>query len=240
MQDRIASTESGRAWRQDVTQGLLDIWPIVVATIPFGMVFGTVASAQGLSFTDSVLMSALMFAGLAQFTALELWVHPLPFVAIVLSVLAVNLRLVLYGAAMGRRIGHWSAPARYTGISVITDPTIALVELRGGQRLSGVYYAAVALPIYVNWVVMTGIGYFVGSLIDDPQAIGLDFVVFAYFVHVLLAFRGRPGAIWVILASAAASVVTYATVGSPWHFASGAAAGIAIAAATAKPDGATA
>ena len=111
---RISSqTRAGKA-RREFMRGARDIAPIVVATIPFGLIFGAIAAQQGLSAADSVLLSAFTFAGASQFAALEFWAHPLPFLTIFLSVMAVNLRLLLYSAALGRKIDHWPPLVRYS------------------------------------------------------------------------------------------------------------------------------
>lgn len=218
----------------DFLRGARDILPIVVATIPFGLVFGAIASHDGLSLGDSVLLSALTFAGASQFAALEFWAHPLPFLTIILSVTAVNLRLMLYSAAIARRIAQWPPAARYFGLSLLSDPIYALAELRG-ERLTPAYYFGLALPLYVNWIVTTAVGFLFGNLIREPEAIGLDFVVVAYFIHLLGGFRQRPNAAAVILASAAGSVLAYLALGSPWHFAGGALAGMGAAVLLARP-----
>jgi predicted branched-subunit amino acid permease len=230
-----ATAVRSRRFASDFSRGAFDIAPIVVATVPFGLVFGAIAAHGGLAFDDSVLLSALTFAGASQFAALEFWAHPLPFLTILLSVIAVNLRLVLYSAALARRIGHWSVPARWVGLGLLSDPIYALAELNGGARLSAAYYFGLAVPLYLNWIVTTAAGYLFGNLIRDPAAVGLDFVVIAYFIHLLAGFRTRPNALAVIAASAAGSVLAYVTVGSPWHFAGGAAAGVTVAAALARP-----
>jgi 4-azaleucine resistance transporter AzlC len=219
--------------RHDFVRGLRDIAPIVAATVPFGMVFGALAVKEGLSFGESVLFSAATFAGASQFVALELWVHPLPFWSIFFSVLAVNLRHVLYSAAIGRRIRHWSPATRYAAFAFLTDPTFALAETRGGAKLSPAYYFGIALPLYLNWIVTTALGAIFGALIENYEAFGIDFVVTAYFIFLIVGFRKRPNAIPVIIASAAGSLVGHLTAGPPWHFAGGAAAGMATAAALA-------
>ena len=230
-----ASSESGAGWRSEALRGVRDIAPIVVATAPFGLVFGAIAAHSGLSLGSSVFMSAAIFAGASQFAALALWTHPLPLLAILLSVSAVNLRLLLYSAAIARRIGHWPALARYVGLGIISDPIFAQVELNRGARLTVAYFASLALPLYLNWTIASAAGYLFGNWIGDPYVIGLDLVVIAYFVHILLGFRERPNALSVIAASAAASVAAYVTVGPPWHFAAGAVAGMAIAIAMVRP-----
>ena len=96
------SASSAASPRKEFLRGLRDIFPIMVATVPFGMIFGALAAKEGLSLTENLLMSALVYAGASQFVALQFWAHPLPFWTILAAVLAVNLRHVLYSAAMGR------------------------------------------------------------------------------------------------------------------------------------------
>jgi predicted branched-subunit amino acid permease len=52
--------------------GALETLPLVVAAFPFGIVFGAMAHANGLSFAVSVGMSSLVFAGASQFIAVTL------------------------------------------------------------------------------------------------------------------------------------------------------------------------
>ena len=233
--DEPNSLSPVRPVRTNFMEGVRDIAPIVVATIPFGLVFGAISAHSGLSLAESTFFSAATFAGASQFAALELWTHPLPFIAILLSVSAVNLRLMLYSAALSRRIEHWSPLARYAGIGILSDPIFALAELNGGPRLSLSYYLGLSLPLYVNWIVTTAAGFLLGNVVTDPEAIGLDFVVIAYFIHLLGGFRKRPNAFAVIAASAGGSVLAWLTLGPPWHFAGGAAAGMAAAVLLVKP-----
>ena len=67
-------------------------------------------------------------------------------------------------------------------------------------------------------------------MIPDPHALGLDFLLPIYFLGLVLEFRSRPLWLPVVIASAAASIVAYNTVGSPWHVSIGALAGILLAA----------
>lgn len=209
--------------------------PIMLATIPFGIIFGALAAKQGLSPAESVLMSGITYAGASQFVALQFWAHPLPFWTIFLAVLAVNLRHVLYSAALGRRMTHWSGVQRYLGFAILTDPTFALAELQPSNRLNAAYYFGLSLPLYANWLAVTALGAYSGNLIGDPEVFGLDFVVTAYFIYLVSGFRKRPNALWVTLMSAGASVAIYLAAGSPWHIAGGAVAGMAAAALLARP-----
>jgi len=230
MDATIRTSEMPVAPRQLIWLALRDIAPVMLAALPFGVVIAALAAKKGLSFDQIMLMSGLIYAGASQFVALELWGAPPPFWLIVFSVLAVNFRHFLYSAALGRKMHHWSAIGRYGGFALMVDPVFALAELRGGARLSGVYYAAIAIPLYVGWMVATALGALFGRLIEDPKVFGLDFVLAAYFIYLVAQFRERPNAVPIILASAAMAIAAYFTIGPPWHIATGAFAGIAVAA----------
>lgn len=228
-----AEAQPSLAARAEFLRGIRDMAPIVAAASPFGVVFGALAVQKGLSFAEAVAMSAFIYAGASQFAALELWAPPLPVWAILFSVLAVNFRHVLYSAALGRKMRHWPAAGRLAGFGFMVDPVYALGELNGGPRLSGAYYVGIALPLYVAWIAATALGAAFGNLIADPAALGLDFVLTAYFLIFVVGFRARPNAGWIIAAAAAGSVAAHAAVGPPWHIGAGALAGIAVAAALA-------
>ena len=59
--------------------------PFLVGIIPFGLILGAISAERGLSPLETTLMSALVFAGSAQFVAVGLWRHPLPLFAIIAS-----------------------------------------------------------------------------------------------------------------------------------------------------------
>ena len=230
MAETTLTSEPSMAPRQLILLALRDIAPVMLAALPFGVVIGALAAKKGLPFDQIMLMSGLIFAGASQFVALELWGVPPPFWLIVFSVLAVNFRHILYSAALGRKMRHWTPVGRYGGFALMVDPVYVLGELRGGARLSGVYYAAIAVPLYFGWLIATALGALFGRLIEDPKDFGLDFVLAAYFIYLVAQFRERPNAVPIILASAVLAIAAFLTIGPPWHIASGAFAGIAVAA----------
>ncbi len=89
---------SNKALRE-FREGLRTILPLLLAVLPIGFVFGTVATGNGLSPLEAVLMSALVFAGGSQFVAMDLWTHPASWSALGFAALLVNLRHMLMGAS---------------------------------------------------------------------------------------------------------------------------------------------
>ena len=215
----------------DFLDGAWRAAPVAIASAPFGLLFGTGAVQNGLSITETVLMSAMIFAGASQLVGLELFGQKIAPWLIVLSIFAVNFRHVLYSAALGRRLRHWTPLQRVVGFFFLTDAQYADSEKKAlSGRLGFSWYLGYALAIYLPWVAEGAVGAAFGNLIPDPHAIGLDFMLPIYFLAMVMGFRLRPLWLPVVGASAVASTVAFYTVGSPWHVSIGAVAGVLLAA----------
>ena len=206
--------------------------PVVIASAPFGLLFGALAVDNGFSVTEAVLMSATIYAGASQMVGIELFDQKVAPWLIVFSIFAVNFRHILYSAAIGRRVPQWSGIRKAIGFFFLVDPQYAESERKGerGEEVRFAWYMGMAVPIYVCWVAESWLGAVFGRLIPNPQALGLDFLLPIYFLGLVMGFRDRPLWLPVVAASAVASVVAFHTVGSPWHVSIGAAAGILLAA----------
>jgi predicted branched-subunit amino acid permease len=118
----------------DARDGLRDIAPVMIAAAPIGGLFGAIAASKGLSLAEVALMSTLVFAGGAQFAAIELWSYPVPVAAILFSTLLVNARHVLMGASLAPKTRGFSPAQRYLGFFFLTDEAWALAERRALAR----------------------------------------------------------------------------------------------------------
>lgn len=226
-------TMSGSSGMREFWQGVRLSVPVVVASAPFAILFGALAVDNGFSVAEATLMSATIYGGASQLVGIELFgQHVAPWL-VVLSIFAVNFRHVLYSAAVGKRIDHWPMLKQAIGYFFLVDPQYAEAERKGesGQEVSFAWYMGMAMPIYVFWVAESALGALFGRLIPDPHAIGLDFLLPIYFLGLVMSFRKRPRWLPIVIASAAASMIAYKTVGSPWHVSIGAVAGVLLAAA---------
>jgi 4-azaleucine resistance transporter AzlC len=206
--------------------------PVIVAVFPFGLLFGALAVDNGLSVLETTLMSLTIFGGASQMVGIELFGQKIAPALIVFSIFAVNFRHVLYSAAMGRHIRHWSLWQKAVGFFLLTDPQYAEAERDIGKtgRLGFGWYMGLGLPLYLGWVIESALGATFGRLVSDPEALGVDFLLPIYFLGLVMGFRMRPNWLPVVAVSAVASVLSYRFVGSPWHVSLGAIAGIALAA----------
>lgn len=225
----VSSDHPGDLWK-GVRAGI----PIFVASAPFAVLFGAMAVENGLSVAQAVLMSAAVYGGASQMVGIELFGQHIAPWLIVFSIFAVNFRHVLYSAALGRHVPHWSPLTKAAAFFFLVDPVFAESERRveNGKSVTLVWYAGMALPMYCSWVLMSWLGAKFGSqVMPDAHAIGLDFLLSIYFLGLVMGFRSRPRWLLVVIVSAVTSVVAYRTIGSPWHVSIGALAGILLAAA---------
>lgn len=231
--DTIDRGTAPREFMDGVRAGL----PVIVAILPFGLLFGALAVDNGFTIFEAMLMSATVYGGASQMVGIELFGQKIAPWLIVFSIFAVNFRHVLYSAAFGRRIASWSFFQKAIAFFVLTDPQFAETERREeeGKPVSFAWYLGLGAAFWVPWIVETGLGAYFGKLVADPHAIGLDFLLPIYFLGLVMSFRKRPSWLPVVAASAVASIVAYKFVGSPWHVSLGALAGIALAAAMPVP-----
>jgi predicted branched-subunit amino acid permease len=210
--------------------------PAVVAGIPFAFLLGALATDKGLSTLELGAMSALVFAGSAQFIALDTWQSPPSWAMIGLATLVVNLRHVFMSASISRQMDTFPPAARPVAMLFLADEIWALAEARAArQRLTPAFYAGLAGFLYLAWVVASTAGSFAGRLIRDPKVYGFDFAFVAIFIGLIVGFRHRAGFAVTVVASASAATAVHLVHPGPLSIAVGAVAGVVAAAAIADP-----
>ncbi|WP_165220753.1 AzlC family ABC transporter permease [Affinirhizobium pseudoryzae] len=216
--------------RREFLDGNRTILPLVFAAFPIGFVFGTVAAGNGLSPLETVLMSALVFAGGSQFVAMDLWTHPAAWSALGLAALLVNLRHILMGASLERSLGLFRPWQKLPTLLVMADENWALAEARARQQpLTPAFYLGLALPFYGGWVLASLCGALFGALLGDVAIYGLDFAFPAVFIVLLMGFWKGTETGLILAASAVASLTVHSLVPGAWYIAAGALAGLAAA-----------
>jgi 4-azaleucine resistance transporter AzlC len=182
-------------------------------------------------------MSLLVFAGGAQFAAVELWTWPVPVLALLLSTLLINSRHILMGASLGPKLKGFSLVQKLVGAHFLIDEGWALAERRALQTpITPAYWFSLTCTLPAVWVGSSLLGAWLGSFLGDPADFGADFAFPAIFIALIAGFWTGPRSAVPIAASAAASAAVHLTAGPPWHVAAGSFAGIAAAWLVAGPE----
>ena len=189
--------------------GMRDMIPLIVGAIPFGIIFGTLATASGLSATGTLAMSAFVFAGSSQFIAVGLIAAKTSWLLIVLTTFVVNLRHMLYAVSLlpyVKKLSEvWKVPMAFW----LTDEAFAVgirrYELSDHSSFKHWYYLGGALAMYLNWQLCTLLGITVGQLIPDAAEWGLDFAMSVTFIGMVVPYvKNKPMATAVAVAGVTA------------------------------------
>lgn len=186
-----SSTTNRALWR-----GARDSLPFIFVAGPFGLLFGVVSSEAGLHVLETVSFSLSVFAGAAQFTALQLMQEHTPTLIVLISALAVNLRCAMYSAALTPYLGAAPLWKRAIGAFMIVDQSYALsiveFEKKPDMPLADrwAYFFGTNIIIAPLWCTMTLTGALVGATI--PESWSLDFAVPIAFLAITAPMLRTP------------------------------------------------
>jgi predicted branched-subunit amino acid permease len=159
---------------------VVDMLGIMVSSSAFGVVFGLSAAQRGhYSLVETIAMSVILFAGAAQFAGISLVAAGTPWPAIVLLTGLLNVRHLLYSAAIAPWFVTVPRVKRAIAAHLLTDEAfaLALAHFRrlGRLDLTG-YWIAGFVSTFIPWNIATIAGYLGGGLIDSPERYGIDVV----------------------------------------------------------------
>ena len=185
--------------------GALRCAPVALGVLAYGLVFGALAQQAGLSFGETAFMSAVVFAGSAQFVALGLWTLPPPVLALAVATFLVNFRFFLMAATMSRVLKGWSLPRALAVLPWVTDENWAVTMAEGERRHWGAFFLGTGAMLYVAWPAASLLGHTLGAVVTDPKRWGFDFAFTAVFVTLAvgLARRHRAPLVWIVSAAGA-------------------------------------
>jgi 4-azaleucine resistance transporter AzlC len=146
--------------------------------------FGILAEDAGFSDLAAVIMSAIVFAGSAQFTAISILAQGGGAGAAVAAAALMNSRFLPMSAAAGPSFSGGPIRRALKGQAVV-DHSWALSSRGDGSFDQHLLLGASAIA-YVTWVSGTAAGALWGDVLGDPDALGLDAIFPAFFFGLLL------------------------------------------------------
>ncbi|HLW61722.1 MAG TPA: AzlC family ABC transporter permease [bacterium] len=173
--------------------GVVDALPLWLGVVPFGVVYAVVGRRAGLSAWEIQVMSLLVYAGGAQFTAVRLLAQGAPRSVLVVATALINLRHVLYGLSLAQPLREARPGLRGVVAFFLVDESYGLgtrAYLDG--RGSVAYLLGAGISLYVAWNVGTALGAVVTAAVPDPRSAGLDLVFPLTFAALLAPLLRGP------------------------------------------------
>ncbi|QNN52223.1 AzlC family ABC transporter permease [Nocardioides mesophilus] len=190
---------------------LRDALAVGAATGAYGISFGAVGVAAGLSVLQTCLLSLLVFTGASQFALVGVIAAggaPLSGAA---TALMLGTRNTLYGLRLAPALG-WSGWRRAAAAHLVIDESTAMAVNREGRAAVRTGFLGTGVAVFVLWNLATFGGALAGEALGDPRAYGLDAAVGAAFLALLWPRLGvREHQVVAVLAVAVALVLVPST-----------------------------
>jgi 4-azaleucine resistance transporter AzlC len=182
--------------------------PLAAASFALAVSFGVLARPV-MGTVAPIVMSALVFAGSAQFAALSVLAAGGGAGAAILAGVLLNARYVPMGIALAPSLR--GGPLRRAAVGQAMVDASWAMAIRGDGRFDPAFMVGATAPNYPAWVGGTAVGVLLGDVIGDPERLGLDALFPAFFLALLATELTRgPRAI-----AAAALGATIALVAAP-------------------------
>ena len=203
----------GRAGRASGRGGVVgDSLAVGVATGTYGLSFGALSAAAGLTVPQTCALSLLMFTGASQFALVGVVGAGGGAMAGAATAALLGVRNGLYGLQLSRVLGV-RGPKRLLAAHLVIDESAAMAQGRASAPLARLGFWATGLAVFTLWNLATVAGAWAAGALSSPQTLGLDVAASAAFLA-LLAPRMRGRQAWSV-AVVAALVAVVATPFTP-------------------------
>ena len=188
-------------WRQALSVG--------VASGAYGVSFGALATASGLSAVQACALSVLMFTGGSQFALIGVLGAGGSGLAGVASAVLLGVRNGLYAVQVAPLL-RVRGLRRVLAAQLTIDESTAVASAQRAPVLGLLGFWTTGVSVFVLWNAATLLGALLGSALGDPRAWGLDAAAGAAFLALVW-----PRLVTGSAAAAAAGAVVVATVTTP-------------------------
>jgi predicted branched-subunit amino acid permease len=155
-----------------------------LATGAYGISFGAVAVAAGLSVLQTCTLSLLLFTGASQFALVGVLASGGAPLSAAATALLLGSRNTLYGLRLARLL-DWRGWRRAGAAHLVIDESTAMSVNRPDTSRARVGFLSTGLSVFVLWNLATLGGAVAGTSLGDPRTYGLDAAVGGAFLALL-------------------------------------------------------
>lgn len=159
-------------------------WEVGIVVGSYGLGFGALAVANGLTVLQAVALSALVFTGASQFALVGVIGAGGAPASGVAAALALGTRNTFYGLRL-RSILEATGWRRAAAAQLTIDESTAVALAQREPALSRLGFWTTGIAVYTCWNLATVAGAFAVEQLTDPKVIGLDAAVGAAFLALI-------------------------------------------------------
>ena len=192
-------------------KGILDILPLMIPVVPFGIIYGVIGVEIGFSPMEVFAMSFVIFAGSSQIAFAQLFAAGASPLVMISSVAVINSRHILYGAVLAEYLGKlrltWKIILSYLMADQAFSVSSAYFKKNVKNKNAHFHMLGSGLTLWSLWQLSTLIGIVLGNIV--PAQLGLEFAIPLTFFSLILFELRKLDHVIIILISGICSVLTY-------------------------------
>ena len=191
-------------------KGVIDVSPLMIPVVPFGLIFGVLAIDVGFTPLETMGMSLIIFGGASQIVLLQLFSGGASSLVIISSVGAVNSRHLLYGAVVSEHLSDLKLIWKIIISYFLIDQAFARSnEYFKKNKDENKYFHLVGggATCWIIWQSTTFLGIILGAAI--PEKLGLSFAIPLTFLALLINDLRKFVNVFVIIVSGLVATLGY-------------------------------
>ncbi len=209
-----------------VINGMIICLPIAFGVFVYGSVFGVLANVAGLMVSEMVAMSIFVFAGAAQFAALDLWHASNAIFEIALATLLINSRYVMITASLRYRMENLQWYQWMPAVHLCADENWAVTMAKSATIGNHRFLLGGGIVLMIFWQSGSLIGFLIGDILPEPNTVGLDFSFTAAFIG-LIGGIWKSNRYWIIaFCTALSAIIGDQLLSGSWFIICGISAGV--------------
>ena len=193
------------------TAGIIDVLPLMIPVIPFGIIFGAIGIEIGFSPLLTYATSIIIFSGASQIVILQLLSAGASSLVAITSSSVISARHLLYGAVLSQHLNHLSIYWKIGLSYLITDQAFAVsneyFKKNNYNKFNHYHLLGSGLTLWIIWQITTIIGILLGSIV--PEELGLTFAIPLTFLALLINYLRNYKHLIVIIISGVSSLIFF-------------------------------
>ena len=192
-------------------RGFLDVIPLTIPVIPFGVIYGVIGVEIGLSPLVTFAMSFIIFAGSSQIAFAQLYTAGASPLVMIGSVAAINSRHFLYSAVLAPYLNKLNLYWRVILSYLMTDQafSVSLSYFKKNKKNTHPHFHMLGsgFTLWFLWQLSTLVGIILGNVV--PEELGLTFAIPLTFLSLIISELKKLDHLIVIMTSGTVSLVAY-------------------------------
>ena len=195
-------------------RGVIDISPLLIPVVPFGIIFGVIGMDIGLGPYLTCGISLIICGGASQIVLIQLFSAGASPTVILSSIAAVNSRHLLYGAVLSEYLSSlnfmWKLILSYLNYDQSFAVSYNYFKKYKNKDNFQYHLLGSGMILWFIWQLSTLIGVVLGSVI--PEELGLSFAIPLTFLAILVYEFRKLNNVLVMLVSGFVATVGYALI----------------------------